>query len=354
MNKSFFNKLSVKEQAVFARRLSFLIRAHIPILEALMMIRRQARTKARQKMLDQIITDVSNGQFLSKSMDKFRSLFGNFTVDIIRIGEESGMLDENLNYLADELQKRQALQRKVIGSLVYPFFITLATIAITALIVVYIFPKILPIFKTMHVALPLTTRVLMAVSSVLIQHGLVLVLLLLALIIGFIVLLQYMPRFRRIVHHGVLRLPLFGRLLKSYYVTTFCRTFGLLLRSHFSIIKAAQVTAETSANMAYQEELAHLADEITHGRKISDHLARHTDLFPDMVSEMIAIGEKTGNLSDTLLYLAGYYENEVEEITKNLSSSLEPILMVAMGAVVGFVAISVITPIYAITQNLHH
>jgi len=354
MNNSFFNKLSVKEQAVFARRLSFLIRAHIPILEALTMIRRQARTRARQKMFDQIITDVSNGQFLSKSMDKFRNLFGNFTVDIIRVGEESGMLDENLNYLADELQKRQALQRKVIGSLVYPFFITLATIAITILIVVYIFPKILPIFRTMHVALPLTTRALMAVSGLLIQHGLLFVVLAVGLMIGCILLLQYVPRFRRAVHYGILHVPLFGRLLKSYYVTTFCRTFGLLLRSHFSIIKAAQVTAETSANIAYQEELGHLANEIAHGRKISDYLARRTDLFPDMVSEMIAIGEKTGNLSDTLLYLAGYYENEVEEITKNLSSSLEPILMVAMGAVIGFVAISVITPIYAITQNLHH
>jgi type IV pilus assembly protein PilC len=351
---SLFDRISVKEQAVFARRLSFLIRANVPILEALTILRKQARSKARRRMFDRIISDVSNGQFLSASMEQFRHLFGDFAVDIIRVCEEGGMLDENLNYLADELHKKQVLQRKIAGALVYPLFITLATLGITGLIVVYIFPKILPVFKTIHAALPPSTRALMFISHILTAYGLIIGAVILAGSIAFIIALKNITAFRHLVHRTVLRTPLFGRLMKGYHITNFCRTFGILLKSHFEVVRAAQITAQTSPNLAYRNALEGLAHDIARGRKISEYLERHPALFPEMVIEMVAIGEKTGNLSGTLLYLASYYENEVDEITKNLSSSLEPVLMVTMGLVIGFIAVSVITPIYAITQNLHH
>jgi type II secretory pathway component PulF len=142
-------------------------------------------------------------------------------------------------------------------------------------------------------------------------------------------------------------------MLKNYYLANACRTMGMLLRSHFSIVRATQVTATTTSNLIYRQELSALASDLTGGRTISARLEQRADLFPPMVTEMIAIGEKTGTISDTLLYLASYYEQEVEAITKNLASSLEPMLMVMMGLIVGFVAVSVITPIYAITQNIH-
>lgn len=356
MNKyfSFLDRMSIKEQSVFARRLSFLIRAQVPLLESLTILRSQARTSSRRILFDHIIHDVANGQFLSASLAKFQRVFGDFAINIIRVGEEGGMLDQNLLYLADELQKKQALQRKIIGAMIYPIFIAFATIGMTGLITISIFPKILPIFKTLNVPLPITTRILMALSSFLILHGLALALTLIVLIgIGLFTYL-YVPRIRLFSDRALLRIPLFGQLIRSYHLSNTCRTSGILLKSHFSIVRTSQITADTMPNAAYRRELSALTEEIRRGRPIASCLATQPDLFPSMVSELVAIGEKTGSLSDTFLYLATYYENEVDDLTKNLSGALEPLLMVFMGVIVGFVALSVITPIYAITQNLHH
>lgn len=354
MNSSFFNRLSTKEQAVLARRLSFLIRAHVPILEALSILRKQAHAKTRQHMFDEIILDVSNGQLLSASLEKFRDLFGSFTIDIIRVGEEGGILDENLNYLADELQKQQDLQQKIIGAMVYPATVTVATLGITGLITIYVFPKILPVFKALHVDLPFSTRALIWMSTLVVDYGIFIGLgAILAAIMGAISYTRSLG-FRRCIHRGALHTPLLGRLLKDSSIATMCRTLGMLLKSHFTLIRAVQITADTSASLVYREALSGLAEDSAKGRHIAPFLEQRPDLFPSMVTEMIAIGETTGNLSDTLLYLSDYYENEVDSTIKHLSSSLEPILMVLMGVIVGFIALSVITPIYAITQNLNH
>ena len=345
-------RLSVREQTLFAKRLSFLIGAGVPVLESLHVLREQTTSKNVQKVLTHVIKDVANGRFLSGALGRFQNLFGEFAINIVRVGESSGVLAQNLRYLAEELEKKEALRKKVIGALVYPIFITVATLGVTALLTVYIFPKILPIFNSVGVKLPITTRILIAVSSFLRENGLWLLLVLAVVGIGTVILHRNVPAFRMVSDRVMLRLPLAGRIMQFFNMANITRTFGLLLKSGGTIVGAVETTARTTRNRVYRRELDRALEHVKRGEQISEHFKKHPGLFPILVAHMVAIGEKTGNLSDTLVYLSNLYEEEVNSLTKNLSSLIEPVLMILMGLLVGFVAVSVITPIYEITQTL--
>lgn len=352
MKNNLYVRFSIKERLFFAKRLSFLIKAGVPVLECLHLIRKQTKSKAKAKIFDSVIKDVSNGQQLSSSLAKFGGLFGEFSINIIRVGEMSGILSQNLAYLADELSKRHALQRKVIGTLVYPVFITVATLGITGMLTVFIFPKLMPIFTSLHVDLPLTTRVLIAISNFLSADWLWLFIAIIALAGAWFFARRQFTGFQYFGDRTLLRVPLAGAVAQSYNLTNFCRTLGLLLRSGVHLTEAMAVTAQTTRNLVYRRAYERIAKNITKGETISRSLEKRRDIFPEMLGHMISIGETTGNLSGTLAYLAELYEGEVDELTKSLSSSIEPALMIVMGVLVGLIAVSVITPIYAITQHL--
>lgn len=353
MNSSLFVRFPIKDQILFIKRLGTLISAGVPILRALEILGDQMATMSlgMSKIFKTLIADVKNGQYLHASLAKYPNIFGEFTVNIIRVGEYSGTLSENLNYLSDELRKKQALRRKVIGSMIYPFFIVLATFGVTGLLTFFVFPKILPIFRSLDFDLPLTTKMLIVVSAFLLNFWLWL---LIGLGIAIIVLIFLMrvPAFRRSVHRVVLSIPIFGRLSQSYQMSLLCRTMGLLLKSGVMITEATSITAKTTLNLVYERELKAMEKKVMQGGKLSDHMSGKKALFPPIVSHMLSVGEESGSLSDTLLFLGDMYEKEVEELTTNLTNMLEPVLMIFMGVVVGFVAISIITPIYEVTQNI--
>lgn len=346
-----FSRLTIKEQTLFVKRMSFLIRAGVPILEGLRMMR-HPRSKSKNLIFDQIISDVENGQSFALSLERFHYIFGNFAINIIRVGESVGILDQNLAYLADELRKKQELRRKILSALVYPCFIVLATLGIVTLLLTFVFPRVLPIFASLKVSLPWSTRLLLFLSSVAIKDGLWILAGAIALIIVSWLLIKKSKKVQLVVDRFLLRLPFIGRLVQGYQLTNFCRTFGLLLKSGVTVSDSVRILADSSGNSAYQKEFDNLAKSITKGQRISSHLANNNGLFPEILVQMIATGEHSGNLSETLIYLSQMYENEVEELTKNLSATIEPFLMIFMGILVGFIAISIIMPIYQITQNL--
>lgn len=358
---SFFDRLkfqlparfSTKDQAHFSKRLSFLIHAGVPIVESLRILRRQTKSKRKAIVYDKLISDVSNGQFLATSLAKLKYGFSNFAVNIIKTGETSGTLDQNLNYLAEELKKKRALQQKVVSAFIYPIFITVATLGLTGLLTAFIFPKIRPIFESLHVELPLSTKILIWASDFLINDGLYLIMGTVLGVIGITLLIKKVKPVRFFVHRWILIVPLIGSIVQNYIMANFCRTLGLLLKGGVRITEAITITGDTMTNVVYQKELTAIAHGVLKGEKISQHLLRRPHLFPDLLTQMISIGESTGNLTESLTYLSEMYEHEVDELTKNLSSTLEPVLMIFMGLLVGFVAVSVITPIYNITQNLH-
>jgi type II secretory pathway component PulF len=244
------------------------------------------------------------------------------------------------------------MKRKIMGAMFYPIFIVCATLALTAILTIFVFPKVLPIFSSVGLDLPISTKILIFVSHFLINYGLFLLLFLIAAVFAFIFLFRN-PKFRRVVEHTILKTPLAGSISQNYYLSNFCRTLGLLLKGDSRLDEAVKITASTTENLVYRQEFERVGSFINKGGKISEYLETRPKLFPDMLSHMVAIGETAGNLSETFLYMADMYEAEVDDLTKNLSGLIEPVLMVFMGLLVGFVAISIITPIYAVTQKLH-
>lgn len=351
-SSSFFLSFSTKEQIIFAKRLSMVLRSGMPILQGLRMLEEEAHSRSVSKIAKSLADDVASGLMLSDALKKFQDTIGDFFISIVRVGETSGTLPENLEYIAQELKKKHDLSRQVIGALVYPIIIVLATSGITAMLIVYIFPKILPIFLSLKATLPLSTRILIVVSTFMTNYGLWVLLGIVAVTIGYLLMLR-VHTFHLIVDKILLRLPIFGSLSQYYNLANTCRTLSLLLKSDVRIVVAIDITADSLKNKAYQEALREVGKGVLSGQRVSTLLRGNRVLFPPLLTQMMSVGESTGNLSDTLMYLSDMYEAEINDWTKNLTSILEPVLMLTMGLLVGFIAISVITPIYGITQNLH-
>lgn len=346
-----FTRFSLQDQILFAKRLAILMKSGVPIVEAFQILIKQTKSPAVKKILEQIVKDLENGQYLSHSLARFHKVFGEFAINIIQVGEVSGTLHENLNHLAEELKKKQTLKRKIISALIYPAIIVVATFGIIMMLTIFLFPKILPIFASVKAGLPMSTKILIWISNLLIHYGVFIFTgLVIVVMVGFF--LMKLSSVRILTDRLLLRLPVFGGLIQSYQMANFTRTLGILLKSDVAIVRATNIVAKTTKNLAYQREFFILAENLTKGEKISTHLERNLKLFPSMLAQMISVGEYTGNLSATLTYLADVYEDEVDEVTKNLSTILEPALMLIIGLMVGFIAVSIITPIYGITQHL--
>jgi type II secretory pathway component PulF len=349
---SLFFRFPLDEQISFAKRLSVLLKAGIPLLQALQMMQSQTTHSGAKVIVSDFVEGVQQGQFLYTRMEKYKKYFGEFAVNIIRVGEVSGSLNDNLTYLAHELKKKRDLRRKLISALVYPAFIVVATFGIAIMLVVYVFPKILPILQGFKGKLPVTTRTLIFTSHLLATKGWLIVLVLAVLLAVWIFFIRHIVSVRMFINRTSLRLPLLGKLFQSYYMANLCRTFGVLLKSEVPIVETASITANTATNLAYKRSLHKLTEHLTSGGKLSHFFGNEEGLYPVLIGQMTHVGESTGTLSDTLLYVADIYEQEVDELTKNLSTAIEPALMVLMGVLVGFIAMSIITPIYSITQSL--
>ena len=219
---------------LFAKQLSVLIAADVSLLESLSMIRDQNRSLALSAILDDLIRDTQNGTALSKSLRKHQSMCGDFAIGVIAIGEASGTLSENLAYLADELKKRQLLKQKITSALLYPSIIILATLVLTGFLILYLFPKLMPIFLSLHMKLPLTTRIVIGVSQFLLHYGLILMLGLLCVGIGTIFLKTRYPKLRHAVTQFSMRVPFVSACIRGYNLAQSSRSLGLLLESCIS------------------------------------------------------------------------------------------------------------------------
>lgn len=347
-----FIHLSLKEQVLFAKRLSFLIMAGVTVYESICMLRDQTKSKRKRDLFDTIAHDVSAGQYLSTSLEKYGNLFGEFTINIIRAGEHTGMLSENLTYLAHELSKRHALRRKIQSALIYPVFICIATLGVTGLLVVYIFPKIMPIFISLNITLPLTTRTLLSVSEYLREWWLFTLLGTVLMLGLFLTMRRFLISFRTATDWLILKLPIIGGVACTYNCANFCRTLGLNINAGINLVEAIRITAHATQDSIYKIAYLNIAQHSMGGEKISTTLMHYPNLFPDILPHMILIGETTGNLTQTLQYLSELYEAEIDESTKNLSNTIEPFLLMTMGILVGLIAVSIISPIYEVTHHL--
>ena len=346
-------RLSLKEQIFFAKQLSFLLGAQVTLTESLEMVRAQTGASAYQRALTTVQHEVANGRALSKSLGKFPHFFSALVVNLVRAGEVTGQLPENLAYAAEELVKKQKLRRKVVGALVYPAMIVVLTLGITVFLMVYLFPKIMPVFLSLKVALPFSTRAMIAISTLVRHEGLVMLLVLVLGGVGAVFVLKRYPHLQLRLDALVLGIPLLGRMLQQYALARTARTLGLMLRCGILLPDALRFTAGMTTNLAYRESLERAQDAVATGKAFSKTLALSPHLYPALFVHVLMTGERGGGLSDMLLYLGEFYEREVEDITKDLSTLIEPALMLGMGLLVGFVAISIIAPIYGLTEHLN-
>lgn len=347
-----FQRVSLQDRINFARHLSIVVKAGIPVFTGLRIIRSQAGSKTLKRILDDAITDVSNGRLLSDSLERRRDIFGEFFVNIIRVGEASGTLAQNLLYLAEEMKKSKSLKSKVRSAMVYPAVILVATIAVTAFLTFFVFPKLLPVLLGLGVKLPATTLALISIVDFLTRYGIITVVGTILIIFIVRMLLKHVQLLRYAVNEAIIFLPTIGNLIISLNVVNMCRVLALLLKSGTNIVEALAITASTFNNPIYKKLIDEAGEEMKKGGQLALFFSRHKNFIPTLVSGMVEIGEDTGNLEDNLSYLAEYYSEEVEYKLQDFTSILEPLMLLIMGLLVGFVAISIITPIYSISQGI--
>lgn len=328
-----------------------MVRSGMTLLDALQLIRAQARTPSARYILERIIAHVENGQFLFQGLSEFRKIFGDLYINIVKIGEESGTLTENLLYLAAELKKKQLLRQRIRSAMIYPIIILVATLGVAGILIFMVMPRLLPIFTSLRVDLPWTTRALIAASTFLFANWFWL-LAAAAAAIGFAAMLLRIPIVRFGEQRLVLMMPFIGALSRRAAAAEFTRTLGLLLKSGIKIVEALTLTAESMRNLVYRRALLEAAGFVQRGTSLQEYFETKEALFDSTLTRIIEVGSATGTLVDNLFYLAEFYESEVDEVTKTLTSIFEPLLLLVMGLLVGFVAISIITPIYEITRSL--
>jgi len=297
------------------------------------------------------LADLADGFPLSSSLAKYPRIFDSFLTSIIAVGEESGSLSGQLLYLAIQLEKKQELTSKVRGALFYPLVVMTGALGVGTYLAFFLLPKLLPLFNSLHIELPITTRILLAFSKGLLLYwmwvggGLIL-----AVIIG-IVLWQFRP-IKHFGHRMLLAMPIFGRLVRDIQLVQINRVLGTLLKSGLQIVPALKVTSASVSNLVYVDALDETVIAVERGETLASTLKGWKRLFPGTAVSMIGVGERTGSLPRSLLAMADFSEREVDNLTKNLSALIEPLLLLILGVVVGFVALSIITPIYQLTQGM--
>jgi len=344
----FFNRVKVKDVAVMTRQLSSLLNAGIPLVESIEALTEQLENAKLKAILTEVREEVVAGAKLSDSLGKHPNIFGDLYVNMINAGEASGTLDVVLMRLADFTEGQAALRSKVIGAMVYPVIMTIVGFALLSMLLVYVVPKVTQIFEDMNEALPLPTRLLMAVSGML-QHYWYLILLGIPVVIFLIRKLMKTPKGRAWWDAKSLKIPLFGKLQLMIIVSRFARTLATLLASGVPLMNAMDITRNLVTNTKLRKIIEKTRDEVREGANMADPLIK-SGAFPPIVTRMIAVGERTGELEKMLERVADNYDTEVDTTVSTLTTILEPVMILVMAGVVSFVVMSILLPILKMNQ----
>ncbi len=344
-------RVSLSEKIMFTNNLSGMLTAGLPLTRALTVLVKQSNNKTLGGIIQNLIDDINKGGTLSLGMKKFPKVFSGVFVSMIHSGEESGSLPRTLSEIGMTLKKTYELNKKIKGALIYPSVIFTAMILIAILMMIYVVPTLTKTFKDVGTELPSSTKFIIFISDALSQHLLLFVLFLFSVIFT-IFLLFRLKIVQRYFDLFILKIPLIGNLIKEMNTARTARTLSSLLASGVDLSRALTITEEVLQNVHYKELIHSCVDSIEKGVTLSSSFKEHTHLYPVMVGEMIEVGEETGKMSGMLMDIATFYESEVDEKTKNLSVIIEPVLMIFIGGAVGFFAVSMITPMYTVMDNI--
>lgn len=350
--ENFFGRVKTSELIILTKNLSGMLRAGLSLYRALSVLEKQSKNKTLNKILISLENDINAGETLSSGIAKFPKVFSKLFVSMTRAGEESGNLAGALSEVGMNLEKAHNLTKKVRGALIYPGVILSAMIVIGILMFAFVVPTLASTFAELGVTLPTSTRILIFMGNFFSNHLILTFVLLILFTVGLVkfVRAKFMDRY---VDFLILRVPVLGTLVKEINTARTARTMASLLMSGVSITHATEITEEVVQNMYYKQALTETRIAIEKGSPFSEVFIEKEKLFPVMMAEMVQVGEETGKLSDMLIQVAVFYEEEVENKTKNLSTIIEPVLMIVIGAGVGFFAISMISPLYSVLGSIN-
>ncbi len=350
--EDFLSRVNIKDKINLARNISGMLKAGLPLSRAIdVLIRQSGRKKLLQKTLRAINDDVKAGAPFNAALEKFPRIFPKIFVSMVRAGEESGGLSEALFVVADQMEKTYLIRKKIKGALIYPGIIITLMLAIAILLLIFVVPTLTATFAELNVELPTSTKFVIFLSSLFKNHWLILIIFV-ALSLGAFPTLARNEKSKRLLDYIVLKIPVIGTIIKETNSARTSRTLSSLLSAGVSFVIAIEITKDVVPNYFHQEVLAKAKDQVEKGDPISDIFSSNEDLYPPFVSEMMSVGEETGKLAETLLSVAKFYEDEVERKTQNISTIIEPVLMVVIGIAVGFFAVSMITPTYSVLSNI--
>ncbi len=347
-----FKKVNEQALTVFSRQFATMINAGLAMVRCLDILSEQTEDKKLQQTLIQVRRDVEGGSTLSNALSKHPTVFSTLYTSMVKAGEMGGVLDEVLERLAGFMEKDYALKKKVKSALTYPVVILIMALGIVFFLVTYILPTFVTLFEGMNLELPLPTRVLIGTTKA-IRNPVILIPLIALGVVGGVFVNRYISTPLGKKQYDLLKLnvPVFGLLNKKVAISRFCRTLGTLLSSGVPIMQALEIVGKASGNEIIALTVGKIRESIREGESIASPLGA-SGMFPPMVTQMVAVGEETGNLDAMLSKISDFYDTEVEYLLSSLTSMLEPIMIVGMGGIVGFIVVSVFLPLYQLIGNM--
>ncbi|MEK7548619.1 MAG: type II secretion system F family protein [Patescibacteria group bacterium] len=342
------HRVPLVQRIIFTRQLSVMIKAGLAVTKALAALARQSESEYFRQVISEIVTGIQGGHALSQMLDRYPKLFPQMYVAVVRAGEQTGQLSEVLTNLAEQQEKEAELISKVKGAMIYPAVILVALFGVIILVVFMVIPSLEAVFADTGITLPLQTRFLLGLSKALRGYYYII---LPVMVLGFFGLRRYFKTNvgTKQYDRWRLKIPVFGGLTKKVYMARFSRTLSMLVKASLPILVSIQIIQKTIRNSLYEAAFERISAAVESGQALSRAIDREP-LFPPMVSQLTNLGEESGNLESVLGEIASFYDKEVDAITRNLTTLLEPILLLIMGAGVAFVAMAVLGPIYGLVQ----
>ena len=343
-------KVNLTSKMFFLDNLSTMLKAGLALAPALNTLSKEVKNKYLQQVILHLKNRVENGQPLSVSMKEYPDVFQEMIIATVEVGENTGLLADALGNLANILKAQKKLRSKVVGAMMYPVIVLIALGGVSVFLALFVFPQLVTIFQDSNIELPFVLKAVQAMIDIMKNYAGLVIIAFIVLLVGTIMTLK-LPKPKLLFHKFLLKIPFVGNLIKELALTRFTSNLNALLISGLSIVKSLEIVAKTLANTYYRQTLLTISEELARGVSLADAMAQRPKLFPSLTVQLCEVGESTGELDDILKKIANYYEERVNNVLANLSSIIEPVLLILVGLAVGFIAISVIGPMYELTLS---
>lgn len=347
----FLGRISIHDKITFTRNLSGMLAAGLTVSRALAVLERQTHAQKLKLIIGGLSGRISAGESVSQAFTGYPEVFPPIVLSMVKAGEEGGNLSSSLFAVSDQLDRAYTLQRKVKGALIYPGIVITVMLLVGAVMFIFVVPKLTSTFREFNVELPLSTKIVIAVSDFLQAHLISSVILVVGFL-GGVWAVAKSARGKRFIDRILLHIPVVTPIIREANAARVGQTLSALLSSGVEVTTALIITADVLPNIYYREVLLQAREAVERGEPMAGIFREHEDIFPPFLSEMVAVGEETGKLSSMLKETVSFFETEVEQKTKNISTIIEPALMVIVGVAVGFFAVAMISPAYSLMNSI--